>query len=195
MEQSKKGKKTTGGNPGRKKRSGAFFSLVFVLLAAAIILAGLIFYRQSATSFRSEMEEQLDAIVKLKVSELANWRQGRLNDALVFFKNNVFADLVRRSLAEPPDADARDQVLTWLGHFQKARQYERIMLLDDVLIKKMIIPQGEERLVSYISMASLALLRAGKVAFEDLYWNEEKRRIFLKILVPIPESRDGNKLL
>jgi PAS domain S-box-containing protein len=195
MNLSKRGNRITGGNPGRKKRSGAFYLLVFIFLAAAIVLAGFIFYRHSASSFRSEMEQQLDAIVKLKVSELANWRQGRLNDALVFFKNGVFTDLVRRSLAEPPDPDARDQVLTWLGHFQQARQYERIMLLDDSLIKKMIIPQGEERPVSYISLASLALLRSGRVVFEDLYWNEENRKIFLKILVPIPKSRDGDKLL
>jgi PAS domain S-box-containing protein len=195
MDQSKKGNKTTGGNPDRKNRSGAFYLLVFAFLAAVIILAGFIFYRHSATGFRSEAEQQLEAIVKLKVSELANWRQGRLNDALVFFKNGVFADLARRALAEPPDADARDQVLTWLGHFQQARQYERIMLLDDHLIKKMIVPQGEERPVSYISLASLALLRSGRVVFEDLYWNEENRRIFLKILVPIPESRGGDKLL
>ena len=195
MDKSKKGNGTQRGNPGRKKRSGIFYLLSFVFLAAAIILAGFLFYRNSASSYRTDVEQQLDAIVKMKVSELANWRHGRLNDALVFFKNDVFADLVRRSLAEPPDADARDQVLTWLGHFQKARQYERIMLLDNALIKKMIIPQGKERLVSYISLESLALLRSGRVVFEDLYWNEENRKIFLKILVPIPESRDGDKLL
>ena len=108
MDRSKKGNRTSGGNPGREKRSGAFYLLAFVFLAAAIILAGFIFYRHSASGFRSEVEQQLDAIVKMKVSELANWRHGRLNDALVFFKNVVFSDLVRRSLAEPPDRDARE---------------------------------------------------------------------------------------
>lgn len=123
MDRSKKGNSLAGGNRNRKKRSGSFYRLVFLFLAAIIITTGFLFYHGSAFSFRSEAERQLNAIVELKVNELANWRRGLEHDALLFFQNGVFADLVKRYFAEPPDADAQRQIRTWLGHFQAARQY------------------------------------------------------------------------
>jgi two-component system sensor histidine kinase/response regulator len=65
------------------------------------------------------------------------------------------------------------------------------MLLDDRFLKKIIVPDGVERSVSYVSPSSAADLLAGKVVFEDLYWNEENQKIYLKILVPILERQDG----
>jgi PAS domain S-box-containing protein len=65
------------------------------------------------------------------------------------------------------------------------------MLLDDRFTKKMIVPDGAERSVSYVSPGSAATLRAGQVAFEDFYWNAEKRKIYLKILIPILKRSDG----
>ena len=60
------------------------------------------------------------------------------------------------------------------------------------LEKKLTFPGGTERSVSYVSPVSAAGLRAGKVVFEDFYWNKEKQKIYLKILVPILVSPDGS---
>ena len=184
--------KKTAKNAGKKKRWGSFYQLIFVLLAAIIITAGALFYQNYRSRFRSEAERDLTTIVEMKVNELANWRRGRLNDALVFFKNPVFSDLVRRSIEQPADQDAQNQIRVWLSHFQQARQYDRIMLLDDKFVKKMIIPDLADGEISYVSPSSAAGLRVGKVVFEDLYWNDENQKIYLKILVPILESGDGS---
>ncbi|MDD8013711.1 MAG: ATP-binding protein, partial [Acidobacteriota bacterium] len=169
--------------------------LIFVFLALLILTAGWLAYRNYEFHFRSQMERQLTAIVELKVNELANWRRERLGDALFFFGNSVFSNLVRRYFKQPEDRDAQNQIRMWMSHFQEARQYERIMLLDNSLIKKIIIPYREERLVSYVSLNSLADLRAGKVVFEDFYWNEVNEKIYLKILIPILERQDGGRPL
>jgi two-component system sensor histidine kinase/response regulator len=195
MGQARAGDAGMGKNTGKKNLSGIIYLLIFVFLAAAIITAGSIFFRSYESQFRSESERDLAAIAELKVKELANWRRGRLNDALVFFRNSVFSALVRRYFEQPEDMDAQNQIRTWLGHFQVARQYDRIMLLDNRFEKKMIIPEGAERSVSYVSPGSAAELRAGKVVFEDLYWNEENQKIYLKILVPILEGPDGKEPL
>ncbi len=180
-----------GKNPGKKKRSGIIYLLIFVFLALVIIMAGLLSYRNYESHFRSEAERQLTAIVELKVDELANWRRERLGDALFFFGNSIFSNLVRRYVERPEDREAQNQIRIWMSHFQEARHYERIMLLDDSLIKKIIIPYRKERLVSYVSLNSLAVLHSGKVVFEDFYWNEENKKIYLKILIPVLERRDG----
>ncbi len=177
---------------GIKRRSGAIYLMIFFLLAAVIITAGFFFYRNYESHFRSEAERNLTTIVELKVNELVNWRRERLGDAQVFFRNSIFSGLVRRYIEKPEDQEAQSQIRIWLSHFQMARNYERVMLLDDAFIKKMVIPEREERIVSYVSLNSVANLRSGKVVFEDFYWNEENQKIYLKILVPILERGDGN---
>ncbi|MCX6557314.1 MAG: PAS domain S-box protein [Candidatus Aminicenantes bacterium] len=166
--------------------------LIFVFLAVVIITAGFLFYRNYKLQFRSETESQLTAIVGQKVSDLANWRRGRLNDALLFFHNGVFSVLVRRYFENPADLKAQIEIRTWLSHLRTARQYDRLMLLDNSFFKKISIPAVEERSVSFVSPSSAADLRAGKVAFEDFYWNESTKKIYIKILIPVLEGYNGN---
>jgi PAS domain S-box-containing protein len=165
--------------------------LVFIALAAGIIAAGALYYRNYKQNYRLEVERQLSSIAGLKVSELARYRQERLGDGAVFYRNAPFSALVRRHFEHPKDLDARDQLRTWLGHFQAAFQYDRVMLLDPQYSKKMIVPEGPERSTSFVSPSSSEGLRSGKVVFEDFYWNEQNQRIYLKVLVPIlDEARD-----
>ena len=140
-----------GKNAGNKKRSWIVYILIFAFLAAIIVTAGLLFFGNYKSHFRAEAERDLTAIAELKVNELANWRRGRMNDGLVFYRNSVFSSLVRRYFERPEDKEAQYQLRVWLGHFQVAWKYDRIMLLDGRFAKKMIIPDGPERSVSYVS--------------------------------------------
>jgi PAS domain S-box-containing protein len=178
-------------NSRKNSGAGSTFLLVYVFLAAAFLAAGFLFYRNYEFHFRSEAERQLAAVAELKMSELVNWRRERLGDAQIFFQNRVFSDLVRRYFERPGDLDAQNQIRTWMSHFQAANRYERVMLLDSRFVKKMIVPDGMERRVSYASPRSIAGLEAGRVVVEDFYWNEENRRIYLKVFVPILERKDG----
>ena len=181
-----------GNNAEHTRRSGILYLLVFAFLAVIIIAAGLLSYRNYKSHFLAEAERDLTAIAELKVNELANWRRARMNDGLVFYRNSVFSSLVRRYFERPEDKDAQYQLRVWLGHFQVAWKYDRIMLLNGLFEKTLIFPPGAERSVSYVSPVSAAGLRAGKVVFEDFYWNKEKQKIYLKILVPILDSPDGS---
>jgi two-component system, sensor histidine kinase and response regulator len=175
-----------------KNRRGIFYALAFVFMAAIIITAGLLFYRSYKSRFRSAIEHDLTAIVEQKVGDLANWRRGRMNDALLFFRNGVFSVLVRRYFENPADVEAQIEIRTWLSHLRSARQYDRLMLLDDRFIKRISIPATEERNVSFVSPGSVTDLRAEKVTFEDFYRNESNKKIYVKILVPVLEGYNGS---
>ena len=192
MTQTGKDDKSMKKNSEKKNRRGIVYALIFIILATVIITAGFLFYRKYESDFRSESERTLTAIVEQKVIELANWRRGRLNDALLFFQNGVFSVLVRRYFENPADVKAQIEIRTWLSHLRRARQYDRLMLLDDSFFKKISIPATEERDNSFVSPSSAADLRAGKVAFEDFYWNEPNKKIYIKILVPVLEGYNNN---
>jgi PAS domain S-box-containing protein len=177
------------------RSSGLVFVLVFGLLTAGIVAGGVYFYRHYERNFRIEVDRQLSAIAQLKVNELTRYRQERLGDAALFYKNPPFSALVKRYFEHPEDLDAVDELRAWLGHMQGTFQYDRVMLLDTLYFKKMIIPDGPERNLSFVSQSSSNGLRSGKVVFEDFYRNEQNKRIYLKVLVPILDETAGGRII
>ena len=133
----------------RRGRNGLL--LILALLAAGVVAGGSSYYRSFKRNYRVEAERQLSAIAELKVNELALYRQERLGDGAVFYKNTAFSALVRRYFENPRDLEARDQLRTWLGRIQAPLQYDRVMLLDPQYSKKMIVPEGPERSTSFVS--------------------------------------------
>ncbi len=169
--------------------------LVFAVLAAGIIAAGYFSYRDYERHYRSVVERQLSAIAVLKVEELVSWRRERLADAAVFHGNINFSRLVHQHLTAPRDVKAQNRLREWLKHIQTAYRYDMVMLLDADYHKKLIFPATPERSRSYISPFASEILKLGKVTFEDFYWNEVNKKIYLKILTPIYAKKKGGRLL
>jgi diguanylate cyclase (GGDEF)-like protein/PAS domain S-box-containing protein len=179
----------------QEKRDPYVLIVVFVVLAAGILAAGYAYYRNYEQNYRVGVEHQLSAIADLKASELEQWRRERLGDAALFLNNAPFSSLVRRFFDNTGDIDAREQIRTWLNHVQTSYRYDRVMLLDVRYRKRIIVPEGPERSASYVSPATSEALRSGRVAFEDFYWNEENRRIYLKVLAPVFAGGKGGPLI
>jgi len=172
-----------------------YLLLAFFGLVVGSVGGSAFYYRNFKRHYRAEVERQLNVIAGLKVDELVRYRQERLADAAVFYKNAAFSALVRRHFEHPEDREAEVQLRTWLGHIRAASQYKRVMLLDALCSKKMIIPDGPELSTFFISPSSSEGLRSGKVVIEDFYWNEQDRRIYLNVLVPILDESHGGRAI
>ncbi|HAJ28232.1 MAG TPA: hypothetical protein DCG53_13485, partial [Syntrophus sp. (in: bacteria)] len=179
----------------KEKSSLKIIIMVFAVLAAGIIAVGYISYRGYERQHRSDVERQLTAVAELKAEELVSWRRERMADAALFHGNINFSELVRQYFAAPRDVKAQTRLREWLKHIQTYYRYDMVMLLDAGYTKKMIFPETPERSRSYISPSTSEILNSGKVAFEDFYWNEVNKKIYLKVLVPICEKETGSRLL
>jgi len=178
-----------------ERRSAVALVLVFAVLAVGIVTAGYLYYRNHEQHYRTGVEQQLSAIAELKVAELAHWRNERLGDAAVFHRNAAFSALVRRHFEQPENLETQGQLRTWLSHIHAAYQYDRVMLLDPQYTKRMMEPDGPERITSLVSQSSSERLGSGEVVFEDFYWNEENQHIYLKILVPVLDEANDNRVI
>ena len=178
-----------------ERRSAVALVLVFAVLSVGIVTAGYLYYRNHEQHYRTGVERQLSAIAELKVAELTRWRNERLGDAAVFHRNAAFSALVRRYFEQPENLETQGQLRTWLSHLYAAYQYDRVMLLDPQYTKRMIEPDGPERITSLVSQSSSERLRSGEVVFEDFYWNEENQHIYLKILVPVLDEANDNRVI
>ena len=139
---------------GRARRRGRNrVILVLLLIASGILAGGAAYYGNSKRQYRTDVERQLSGIAALKVDEIRRYRQERLGDAAILYRNPSFAALVRRYFEHPEDRGERDQIEAWLSHIQTSFQYDRILLLDSQYAKKLIVPDGPERSTSFVSPA------------------------------------------
>ncbi len=169
--------------------------LVFVALAAGIITAGYFYYENYARQYRSEIERQLSAVADLKEHELVQWRKERLGDANVFYKNIVFSGLAKRSFGNQSDADAKKRIKAFMGQVQAAYSYSRICLHDAAGVERISIPEGTIHPPLVFSLRSAEVLKSGKVELQDFYRDENDKKVYLTIFVPVFDEYDTSRVL
>ena len=168
------------------KRPARVLWLIFVILAAGIILSGIFVYQNKEKHFKQEMEHKLAAIADLKAGEILRWKTERLRDAEVFFRNPVFAGLVRDFFARPQDSTLEKKLRTWMGLIEKGFDYDRVRLLDSRGGVRLSVPDTEEPLSPTIERKVAETLQSKQITFVDFYRQEHSRKISLAFLVPIP---------
>jgi PAS domain S-box-containing protein len=175
-------------------RTSYTFIIVFILLAAGIVGAGFLYYRHNEIRYRTEVERQLSSIADLKVDELVQWRKERLGDAAVLYKNVNFTGLVRRYLETPEDADAQDRLRTWLRHVREGYNYDRVFLLDSRGRERMSMPEALRPVSRQVTKRAAEVMRTKRLVLLDFYRNEFDQQVYLALLVPIFDERDGRAL-
>lgn len=180
---------------GMTGRNAYFLLAVFCFLAAGIILAGFISYRNFEKRLRDQVESQLSSIADLKAAEIKHWKnEESIEYASVFYWNAAFSAQVRRFFENPQDADAGKQLESWLEASRRHLHYDRISLVDAGGSVRFSIPEAKAREASLVERRIVEALKTRRVEFVDFYRNEHEGRIYLNILVPMIDERDGSTL-
>ncbi len=169
--------------------------LIFAGLSLGIVVGGTFYYRHYERQFRAAAERQLVAIAELKVSELAQYRKERLEDAVIFFENAAFSRLVQRFFDHPEDTDAQQQIQEWTDKLMATDQYDLVRLLDAQGGIRLSSPAGAPPISSVVSQRIPEILRSGQVAFQDFHRNEHDQRVYLDILIPFFDKQNANRPL
>ncbi|MHB8521209.1 MAG: PAS domain-containing protein [Limisphaerales bacterium] len=180
---------------GDDSRTAVAFVLIFVLLAGGIVTTGYLYHRSYERRYRAQVEGQLSAIAEMKAGELMHWREERLADADLLYKNVALSDLVRRFLENPADADAQRQLSEWMGTFCRHGQYDQVRLLDLRSVSRLAIPAARTPMSALVGQRLPQVLRSGQAFFQDFYRNERDQRVYLAVLVPVLDERDGSRPL
>ena len=170
--------------------------VAFLFLATGILGAGYFYAHSHEKRFLAEAQRQLSAIADLKVGELQLWREERLGDAGVFYRNSAFASLVERSFRHPDAGVPRREIETWLSHIKADRNYNRIFLLDALGNSRISLPaSADEPLSAVVRQRALVAMRTGMVTFSDFYRQDTSGKIYLAVLVPISDPARGGSPL
>jgi two-component system sensor kinase FixL len=178
----------------QEKRSLIWFLLIFILVISGFTSVGYISYSNYEKEFRTQVENQLSAISLLKVNQLEEWMNERLDDAALFYQNDEFSGLVGNYLENPTDPGSQDRLNQWLEKIQDKPDYERVFLLDTEGRERISSPAGTEPFTSYLHDQVTELLTSGQMTMLDFQRDTTSDSIHLSILVPIFTAHNGSPL-
>jgi PAS domain S-box-containing protein len=178
-----------------EKRSLALFLFIFVLLVTGIATAAALYYRNYEQQYRGQVERQISAIAELKMNELVLWRQERLGDATVLYKNPAFSNLAASYLENPQDAEAQGLIQAWLESYLTYAQYDQMRLLDTQGVTRLSVPAGVPPVSAEVARRIPEALQSGQVTLVDFYRSDQDQRIYLTLLIPILNAQQGNRAI
>ncbi|MCK9295649.1 MAG: GAF domain-containing protein [Desulfobulbaceae bacterium] len=116
------------GSGSNAPRSFPWWLLVMFLVGLVILLTGGVwFYRSQERHLRTRAEEDLAAVARLKVEQVAQWRAERLGDAAVISETPFIADVLRQWLADPRP-ELSGSILVHFRSLQKHYHYHNVLL-------------------------------------------------------------------
>jgi PAS domain S-box-containing protein len=164
--------------------------LVFILLSSGILFTGFLYNRHLERQHRTEIDNLLTSVADLKVNELRQWREERLGDASLFYRNPGFSGVIDRFFRAPGAVHSRVEVLTWFRKMRDAYQYDRLSLLDSSLAERIADPEASEP-PDALCLRNAAVARStDALVFQDFSRDKHSDRVYLRILVPIRDTRD-----
>ncbi len=178
-----------------KTKSATFFIAGFLILSAIILAIGRLYYGYALKSYRVLIDQELSAIADLKEKEIMQWREERLGDVSVFYKNDVFSSLVQRYFEKPDDAETLKGIQIWLRNVQVHYSYRRVSLIDSKGVERLSIPKATTPVDAVISRRCSEIMKSKQIVFEDFYRNEHDTQIYLTVLAPIIDNQDSTHVL
>ena len=180
----------------RSERRDFFWMMAgFILLAAGIFAFVYVSTQNYKRHILADIENQLAAIVKLKVGELERWRKDRLEHGTIISRVETLSSLVRSSFIDGSDPEARRQLYGWFVNYSDSFHYDQIRLLDVNGNTFMSLPA--ERLPASIAVRKriAEVVQSKQVTMVDFYRNDHDKRIYLAMLIPITSDLNKDKVI
>ncbi|RJR33129.1 MAG: PAS domain-containing sensor histidine kinase [Deltaproteobacteria bacterium] len=178
-----------------RNNSGKFpfyLILIFFFLSLGILTTGYLYYKNQEVYIKREKQQELAAIIALKIDQIISWRQERLDYAGTIMDDPVFARRVSEFMTGRPRPALREQILERLTALA-SYQFNSLALIDPKGVVRLAAPDKRQELNPYLKSLAGEATRAQKIVFSDLYRDEDSK-VMLSVLTPILVIRGDEKI-
>jgi two-component system, cell cycle sensor histidine kinase and response regulator CckA len=158
---------------------------IFLFLVIGILIMGSIFFTKQQERIKTDAQNNLSAIADLKVEQILQWKQERLNDAFVLFDNHSFSSVVGEYFNTKNQGTSKEQILSILESHQKHYGYESVFLLDRNGIVCLSPPSQKKAIGQHGRALVQDVLLQRKVIFSDLHTTEYASFVHIDLAGPI----------
>jgi PAS domain S-box-containing protein len=148
-----------------------------------ILIIGNLYYQDLKYHLKNEKQQELAAIISLKIDQIIYWRQERIDFAGTLMNDPFIAlrvsDFIKGSVNKALKSQLIERLTSLLSY-----DYESLALIDPQGNIRLGVPASEPALSPYLKSLAMQAMREKKVVFSDLYQDEDSR-VRLGILTPL----------
>ena len=180
----------------RSERSALYLMIAgFILLAAGIFAFVYVSTQNYKRHILADLENQLAAIVKLKVGELERWRKDRLEHGAIISRVETLSSLIRRSFVDGSDPEARRQLYGWFVNYSDSFHYDQIRLLDVEGNTFMSLPAERPPASIAVRKRIAEVVQSKQVTMVDFYRHDHDKQVYLTMLIPVRSDLNEEKVI
>jgi PAS domain S-box-containing protein len=165
-------------------------TFIFLILSVGILGLGYLYFHNQENYVEKEKENELNAIIALKIEQIISWRQERVDYAMTVMNDPFFAIPVKSLISGKSTVKLQRQILARMTALA-SYQYESLALVDPQGNLKLAVPESGKPLNPYLQALVLRAMGERKVIFSDLYYDEGSR-VMLSVAAPIVFTDNNN---
>lgn len=173
---------------GRTRKLILWLIVLFALLFAAIAAVGIGYYLNEVNRIKTQKQNELMAVAELKVKEISEWRDERVNDGLIIQGNSLIGQSVQTFLLDPQNVALKQQNIQWLSNIRSVFSYSTFFLVaknGEMLIQDATHSEslGEDE-ISFARQAA----ESSQVMLSDLHFLPDGKTIRIDLFIPVLDS-------
>ena len=161
-----------------------YLFIIFLVLSLGILLIGYLFYARQVAHIKRDKQNELAAILDLKIQQINNWREERQGDAYVLFTDQFLALRIKDYLQGKATPALKQEILNRMASLM-VYQYQKIMLIGGQGEVELSYPQESTALDTYSKKLVAEAGQSKKIIFSDLYRDDVSKEICLSLCIPI----------
>jgi PAS domain S-box-containing protein len=164
-------------------KSPLYLIFIFIIFSFGILTSGYLYYKNQEDYITREKQQELSAIIALKIDQIISWRQERIDYASTIMDDHFLSIRVSDFIKSRTNLLFKKQIterLTSLASFQ----YQSLTLIDPQGNVRLSVPTLERGLTPYVKSLANQAMQTQKVVFSDLYLDENSK-VMLSVLAPL----------
>ena len=159
--------------------------VLFIIVSASSILLGYLYYKSQKTRLVKDKKLELSAIADLKVSQIVQWRNERLGDAILIGENTPFIKLLYEYLHTKDNAVLGPDIRSSLKSVTRSTGYKNVLLIDSTGMVREFFPDRDTLMSDHLKQMFPDLFKAETGILTDLHKTGQINYIHLDLVVPL----------
>lgn len=169
------------------KRIPIGFLAIYIFIFITILSAAYLIYYNQKKSIEKDKENLLISISRLKLEQILDWRNDKLDDAKVIINEDYLRGEIKNFIKDKFDLDKRLKLLSQFNAFLRDRDYDKVILTDKY--HNLILNTGE-KLKSINKTEKLYVEKAVKykrIILSDFFIDSLSKKIYLDLTFPLTD--------
>ena len=156
-------------------------------------MIGNLYYQDLKYHLKIEKQQELAAIISLKIDQIIYWRQERIDFAGTLMNDPFIALRVRDFIKGRTNKALKTQLTERLTSLV-SYDYQSLALIDPQGTIRLGVPTSGPGLSPYLKSLALQAMQEKKVVFSDLYRDEDSK-VMLSVLTPLLVVQGKEKVI